>query len=174
MGAGLHIPAFQSAADLPANTALPVESWNPPFCGDIDMQIKQDGAWFYNGTPILRLPMVQLFSRILRKDGGAYFLVTPVEKVGITVEDVPFIAVEMGHDTVTAGAEHPLRFQADNDTFKPYVEVRNGLYARLSRTLAQDLAGLSEVGQHQGSEWFGITTSGIFFPVMPAGSILDR
>lgn len=182
---GLHISLFQSVADLPTHVALPVKTWNPPFCGNIDMRIKRDGTWFYNGTPILRTAMVQLFSRILRKEGDAYFLVTPAEKIGITVEDVPFIAVEMSNtsgvlsfrtnvgDTVITGTDQPLYFQTDDDTFTPYVEVRDGLRARLNRALARDLAILSEVRRHKEQDWFGITTSGIFFPIMPVGSLLD-
>ena len=133
----------------------PVETWHPDFCGDIDMRIALDGTWFHNGTAIKRPAMVQLFSRILRKEGERYFLVTPVEKVGIVVEDVPFIAVEMTADegrltfrtnvgdSVTVDADHPLRFDV-TDGFRPYLHVRNGLEARLSRQLAQDLAAMAE------------------------------
>ncbi|HET8704786.1 MAG TPA: DUF1285 domain-containing protein, partial [Pseudomonadales bacterium] len=109
----------------------PVEKWNPPFCGDIDMRIKRDGSWWYLGTPIGRKPLVRLFSTILRKDDDRYFLVTPVEKVGITVEDAPFVAVgcdvkegdsgiELNFitnvdDEVTADADHPIRVVFDAD-----------------------------------------------------------
>jgi len=72
----------------------PVHLWNPPFCGDLDMRIARDGTWFYLGTPIGRAPLVRLFSTILRRDGDDYFLVTPVEKVGITVDDAPFVAID--------------------------------------------------------------------------------
>ena len=102
----------------------PVHLWNPPFCGDIDLRIARDGTWFYGGTPIGRLPLVKLFASILRKDPEGFRLVTPVEKVGITVEDAPFLAVEMKvergsmlsfrtnvDDWVEAGADHLLRFE---------------------------------------------------------------
>jgi hypothetical protein len=105
----------------------PVDKWNPPFCGDIDMEIRADGTWFYMGTPIGRAPLVRLFSTVLRKDeDGNTYLVTPVEKVGIRVVDAPFVAVEMSMtqregeqvltfrtnvgDVVEAGTEHVLRF----------------------------------------------------------------
>ncbi|HEY6611451.1 MAG TPA: DUF1285 domain-containing protein, partial [Pseudomonas sp.] len=125
----------------------PVHLWNPPFCGDIDMRIARDGSWFYMGTPIGRKPMVRLFSTILRRDGDAYFLVTPVEKVGIRVDDAPFVAVELEvegegeaqqlrfrtnvEDQVVAGAEHPLRVELDAQTGEPapYVHVRANLEA---------------------------------------------
>src|SRR5438270_6622901 len=106
----------------------PVHLWNPPFCGDLDMRIARDGTWFYNGTPIGRPALVRLFSTILRKDEDRYVLVTPVEKVGIRVEDAPFLAVELAQeardngralkfrtnvdDWVEVGPDHPLRFEA--------------------------------------------------------------
>lgn len=171
--------AEQDASGKP----LPVDQWHPPFCGDIDMRIARDGTWFHNGTPILRPAMVQLFSRILRKEGDAYFLVTPVEKVGIQVEDVPFVAVEMTAeggvltfrtnvgDVVTADAEHPLHFDSGEDGFKPYVCVRNGLFARLSRALAQDIAALAVVAQQAEGEWLGVWSAGTFFPIAQADAI---
>jgi hypothetical protein len=168
-------------SDIETQGALPpVETWHPPFCGDIDMRIAHDGTWHYNGSPIARPELVRLFARILRQEEDAYFLVTPVEKVGITVEDVPFIAVEIEvtdgaltfrtnvGDRVTADAAHPLRFDAGDEGFKPYILVRSGLEARLSRTLAQDLAGLGQIAEHDGRPWFGVYSSDLFFPVVPA------
>jgi len=158
----------------------PVDRWTPPFCGDIDMHISHDCTWFYNGSPIARPAMVRLFAGILRREGDAYFLVTPIEKVGITVADVPFIAVEMTAennilafrtnvgDQITVDADHPLRFETDDDGFRPYIQVRNGLEARLSRTLAQDLAALGGIREHLNAPWFGITSGSLFFPVIPA------
>jgi hypothetical protein len=164
-------------ADVQAQGALPpVERWHPPFCGDIDMRIAADGTWYYNGTPIERPAMVQLFARILRKENDTYFLVTPVEKVGITVEDVPFIAVEMTAsdgaltfrtglgDVVIADADHPLRFENGEEGFRPYIEVRHSLEARLTRALAQDIAALGMVVDG----WFGVKSSGVFFAITPA------
>jgi len=155
-----------------AHGALPpIERWNPPDCGDIDMVIQADGIWRHDGRPILRPALVRLFSTILRREGERYVLVTPVEKVGISVEDVPFIAVELtaadgalafrtnAGDTVTAGADHPLRFDT-RDGFKPYIHVRNGLEARLSRAVAQDLAALAET--RDGA--LGVVSRGVWFP----------
>src|SRR5471032_3317351 len=97
------------AAALPRHgRALPpVERWNPPFCGDIDMRIASDGTWFYQKTPIGRPALVKLFASVLKREGDRYFLVTPVEKVGIVVEEAPFLAVEMRVD------------RADQDAFLP-------------------------------------------------------
>ena len=113
-----------------AQALPPVDQWNPAFCGDLNMRIARDGTWFYEGTPIGRKRLVRLFSRILRHDeDGKYYLVTPVEKVGIEVEDAPFIGVEMKRsgagidqdiafrtnvdDWVRADRDHPLRFDED-------------------------------------------------------------
>ncbi len=161
----------------------PVEQWHPPFCGDIDMHIAHDGTWIYNGTPILRPAMVRLFAGILRREADDYFLVTPVEKVRITVEDVPFIAVELTpadgnlvfrtnvDDRITADAGHALRFENDDKGFKPYIHVRSGLDARLSRTLAQDLVNTGEIRNHDGEPWLGVCSGGLFFPVIRAGQL---
>jgi hypothetical protein len=159
--------------------------WNPPFCGDIDMRIARDGVWHYLGTPILRPALVRLFSTILRKDPDRYVLVTPVERVGIIVEDAPFIAVEMiaggagsarslrfrtnVDDWVTVGPDHPLRFETDDSSgVKPHVLVRDGLWALLTRTLAIDLVALCDIRAHEGVESFGVAAGGAFFPVADA------
>ncbi len=156
----------------------PVDKWHPPYCGEIDMRIAAEGTWFYAGTPILRPAMVQLFSGILRKDPERYVLVTPVECVGIVVDDVPFVAVAMEAeagalrfvtnlgDEVTAGDEHPMRFTVEADGgVKPYVHVRGGLWARLTRTLAIDL--LDRVEERDAA--IGIATGGAFFTIDQAG-----
>jgi hypothetical protein len=177
---------------LPSGHPYPIEQWNPPFCGDIDMRIAHDGTWFYNKTPILREAMVKLFARLLRKDGADYFLVTPVERVGITVEDLPFIAVEMKVETSTetgeqglrfrtnvedwvlADAAHPLGCETAGDAgFKPYICIRNGLLARLTRSLSQDLAALGEIEERDGIEWFGVKSAGVFFPLARADTIFE-
>jgi hypothetical protein len=169
----------------------PVERWNPPFCGDIDMRIAADGQWFYMGTPIGRPALVKLFASVLKLEEGRFVLVTPVEKVGITVEDAPFQAVEMAvdgsgeacqlsfrsnvDDLVTVGAEHPLRFVQDaGGGMRPYVHIRRGLWARVTRALTYDLLALGEVRAHDGAEMFGLMAGGDFYPVMPAGEIEDR
>ena len=113
----------------------PVHLWNPDFCGDIDMRIARDGTWFYQGTPIGRAPMVKLFSTILKLEDGKYYLVTPVEKVGIVVEDSPLHAVDFEvegagkdqtltfftktEDEVVAGADNPIRVERDATTGEP-------------------------------------------------------
>lgn len=164
----------------------PVHLWNPPFCGDIDMRIAQDGTWFYMNSPIGRKPLVQLFASVLRHDAdGRYYLVTPVEKVGIRVDDAPFTAIRMRvegegqaqvihfetnvDDPVTVDAAHPLRFAPEEGTggLKPYVLVRAGLEALVSRALFYDLAaaGVVEDG------WFGVWSSGRFYPMQKAAEI---
>jgi uncharacterized protein len=163
----------------------PVHLWNPPFCGDIDMRIAGDGTWYYMNSPIGRKPLYQLFSRVLRRDEDKYFLVTPVEKCGIRVDDAPFVAVRMNvtgtgqeqliafetnvDDHVVVNAEHPLRFadEAGTDGLKPYVIVRANLEALVSRALFYDLVALGVVE----GEWFGVWSSGVFFPMKRAGEI---
>lgn len=156
--------------------------WNPPFCGDLDMRIARDGTWFYQGTPIGRPGLVRLFSTILRKDGDAYFLVTPVEKVGITVDDAPFVAVDFVEmsgvitfetnvgDTVSAGAEHPIRVERDPKTGEPspYVRVRANLDALIDRKSFYRLVDIGEVDRVDGTDWFGVRSAGVFFAIIPA------
>ena len=162
----------------------PVHLWNPPFCGDIDMRIARDGTWFYNKSPIGRLPMVQLFSSILRRDGEAYFLVTPVEKVGIQVDDAPFLAIRMRQehgalifttnveDDICAGADHPMRFEKEpGGGMKPYVLVRDNLWALVKRALFYDLVGLGETREVDGVALFGVSSQGQFFAMAPAAEI---
>lgn len=170
--------------------APPVHLWNPPFCGDIDMRIAADGTWFYMGTPIGRPALVRLFASILRKDEERYVLVTPVEKVGLQVEDAPFVAVEMEavgvgaeqilrfrtnvDDWIEAGPDHPLRFeQADADGLKPYVHVRAGLWARVTRSLLYDLAELGETRAINGRDMFGIVSGSGFFVMSDAVPIAN-
>lgn len=163
----------------------PVHLWNPPFCGDIDMRIASDGTWFYMNSPIGRKPLFQLFSRVLRRDGDDYFLVTPVEKCGIRVDDAPFVAVRMRvegegkaqsirfetnvDDEVVVDSEHPLRFavEAGTDGLKPYVLVRANLEALVVRALFYDLVALGVVE----GEWFGVWSGGVFFPMQKANEI---
>ncbi len=168
----------------------PVERWNPPFCGDLDMEIRADGTWFYMGTPIGRQPLVRLFSTVLRKDeDGRTYLVTPVEKVGIRVEDAPFVAVEMNvstrddvqvltfrtnvGDVVEAGGEHPLRFviEGENSELKPYLLVRGRLEALLSRPVMYDLVELGETVEAEGGAMFAVRSGGEVFPIMPASAL---
>lgn len=134
----------------------PVHLWNPPFCGDLDMEIRPDGTWFYQGTPIGRPAMVRLFSTILKREGDAYFLVTPVEKVGIRVIDAPFLAVDADilddqitfttnvGDAVLADAAHPIITRGDSAEPRPYLHVRNGLEALIDRKTFYRLAAAAE------------------------------
>ena len=164
----------------------PVHLWNPPFCGDLDMKIARDGTWFYMGTPIGRPGLVKLFSSILRKDDDKYFLVTPVEKVGITVEDAPFVALDFEvsgtgtgqkitfvthvEDEATAGTEHPIRVARDPETGEPspYILMRANLEALIDRKSFYRLVDLGDVALHEGKEWFGVWSSEQFFPSIPA------
>lgn len=163
----------------------PVHLWNPPFCGDIDMRIARDGSWHYLGTPIGRPAMVRLFSTILRRDGDAYFLVTPVEKVGIQVDDAPFVAVDMHaegegevqclrfvtnvEDEVLAGCEHPLRFALDAQSGEPspYLHVRANLEALIHRNVFYRLVELAVPREIDGQPWLGVWSAGVFFPIAP-------
>jgi hypothetical protein len=161
----------------------PVHLWNPDFCGDIDMRIGRDGTWFYLGTPIGRKPMVRLFSTIIRRDGDDYFLVTPVEKVGIKVDDAPFVAVLLEvtgsgesqqlrfttnvDDVVEAGGEHPLRVAIDPQTDEPapYVHVRTNLEALIHRNVFYQLVELAVVREIEGQRWLGVWSGGEFFRI---------
>ena len=163
----------------------PVDQWNPPFCGNLDMRIARDGTWFYQGTPIGREGLVKLFASIIRKDGDDYFLVTPVEKVGITVDDAPFVAIDFEvegenlrfvtnvGDEVIAGPEHPIRVVRDPETGEPspYVLIRRNLEALIDRKSFYRLVDLGEVVSHVGADWFGVTSGGQFFPIIPAAEL---
>ena len=169
----------------------PVHLWNPPFCGDLDMRIAVDGTWFYLGTPIGRPALVKLFASVLRRDGDRYFLVTPVEKCGIAVDDAPFLAVEMAiegrdsgrvlnfrtnvDDWVACGPGHELRFETEPGTggLKPYLHVRRGLWAKVARALFYDLVDLGEERDIDGERMFGVTSGGLFFAMAPADSLKE-
>jgi uncharacterized protein len=161
----------------------PVHLWNPDFCGDIDMRIARDGTWFYLGTPIGRKPMVRLFSTIIRRDGDDYFLITPVEKVGIKVDDAPFVAVLLEvegqgesqvlrfttnvEDQVEAGVEHSLRVNIDPATGEPapYIHIRSNLEALIHRNVFYQLVDLGVTREIDGQRWLGVWSAGQFFPI---------
>ncbi|SLN52381.1 hypothetical protein AQS8620_02293 [Aquimixticola soesokkakensis] len=162
----------------------PVHLWNPPFCGDLDMEIARDGTWRYLGSPFTRPELVRLFSTILKREGDAYFLVTPAEKVGIRVVDVPFLAIDIeasgqGRDQTLrfltsvgdhalAGPKHPIRVTlAEDGTPAPYVEIRAGLEARIDRKSFYRMVDLGVVQPHRGADWFGVWSGGAFFPIAP-------
>jgi hypothetical protein len=178
-----------SLADLPKGKGLPpVHLWNPPYCGEMDLRILRDGTWLHDGTPIGRAALVRLFSTILKREGDKYFLVTPVEKLGIMVEDVPFIAVDLDEsgtgpdqqvglttnvgDHITLGPDNPLRVViAPDGSPAPYAMVRAGLEARLDRKSFYRLAALGTIEVYDDADWFGIWSSGVFFAIQPAADL---
>jgi len=181
------LEALISRATRAGKGPAPVERWNPDFCGDLDMEIRADGTWFYLGTPIGRMPLVQLFSTVLRKDeDGRTYLVTPVERVGIRVVDAPFVAVEMDvsgagddqvitfrtnvGDVVEAGPGHPLRFVDEEATggLKPYVLVRGRLEALVARPVMYELVEHGEEIDIGGRIMFAVRSRGEIYPIMPA------
>jgi len=167
----------------------PVHLWNPPFCGDLDLRIAADGTWFYLKTPIGRPALVKLFSSVLWREADKYFLVTPVEKIGITVDDAPFTAVEMRQEGegaarvltfrtnvdewVACGPQHALRFAPEPDTggLKPYLHVRRDLWALVTRALFYDLVELGEERDVDGRRMFGVASGGEFFAMVPADEL---
>jgi len=169
----------------------PAELWDPPFCGDLDMRIAADGTWFYLKTPIGRPALVKLFASVLRREGEKYFLVTPVEKCGISVDDVPFLAVELNveensagrvlnfrtnvDDWVACGPQHKLRFEPEAGTggLKPYLHIRRDLWARVTRALFFELVELGEERAVDGVAMFGVASMGVFFPMAPAKQVRD-
>jgi hypothetical protein len=174
----------------------PVHLWNPPFCGDLDMRIATDGTWFYLKTPIGRPALVKLFASVLKREGDKYFLVTPVEKCGIVVDDAPFLAVELKveqgddgqgeraqvlhfrtnvDDWVACGRDHALRFEPEHATggLKPYLHVRCDLWAKVTRALFYDLVELGEERDIDGKRMFGVVSTGEFFAMAPADSLKD-
>jgi hypothetical protein len=168
----------------------PVHLWNPPFCGDLDMRIAPDGTWFYQGTPIGRPALVRLFSTILKREDGKHFLVTPVEKVGIKVDDAPFLAVEMQREATDLGpslrfrtnvddwvdcdATHRLRFEAAAEGgLTPYLHVRADLWAKVTRALYYDLVDMGEERMVDGRAMFGVVSAGEFFAMADADEVRE-
>lgn len=181
------------AAGLPRENGdpPPVDLWNPSYCGEIDMKIAADGTWFYQKTPIGRLALVKLFASVLKREGDKHFLVTPVEKVGIVVEDAPFLAVEMKtsrgdgrqvlefrtnvDDWVVVGRGHALRFELQPETggLKPYLHVRRDLWAKVTRSLFYDLVALGEERDVDGKAMFGVASQGEFFAMAEASAVRE-
>lgn len=178
----LHALSLAEIAQLAADAKLPpVERWNPDHCGNSEMHIARDGGWFHQGQPITRPEMVRLFASILRRESdGGYVLVTPAEKLSITVEDAPFVAVEMKmegdgrqarvalrlntDELVIAGPDHPLRIIDTPDGPHPYLQVRRGLEALLTRPVFYDLANAAV--QNDDGRW-GVWSNGAFFGMDP-------
>jgi uncharacterized protein len=189
-GTGLEaiVGAVKSASD---KGPPPVHLWNPAYCGEIDMRIAADGAWYYLKTPIGRPALVKLFGSILKREADRYFLVTPVEKCGIVVDDAPFLAVELRiddteagrrldfrtnvDDWVTCGPGHPLRFETEPVTggLKPYLHIRRDLWAKVTRALFYDLVDLGEECDVGGTAMFGVASAGEFYPMARADSLKD-
>jgi uncharacterized protein len=192
---GQGIQGFESILGAAGEAARkgppPVHLWNPPFCGDLDMRISSDGTWHYLKTPIGRPALVKLFASVLKREGDKYFLVTPVEKVGITVDDAPFLAVELKveeggespsrrltfrtnvDDWVTCGPGHALRFEPEPATggLKPYLHVRRDLWAKVTRPLFYDLVELGEERDVAGVRMFGVASAGEFYAMAPANEL---
>ena len=163
----------------------PVHLWHPAHCGEIDIRIARDGTWFHDGTPIGRAPLVRLFSTVLRRDPDGFHLVTPAEKLLIRVEDAPFLAVRVDRvgdvlsfltnvgDEVEAGPEHALRVVIDPETGEPapYLHVRAGLEARLTRPVFYDLVDLAESRTTPAGEELGVFSNGAWFPLGGVGPV---
>ena len=173
------------AAQFEGKKLPPLERWHPPLSGELDMRIARDGTWYHEGAPIQRLTLARLFSTILRReDDGCYYLVTPVEKWRIQVEDAPFVAVllevsdkgakqqalrfttNLGDD-VTVGPEHPLEveYATPGGEPAPYVQVRARLRALLSRPVFLELTELGEEREVDGKPLYGVWSQGVFFPL---------
>lgn len=166
-----------AAKQAPGRGLPPVHLWNPPHCGEIDIRIRKDGVWFHEGTPIGREALVRLFSTVLRKDADGIYLVTPVEKMKITVEDAPFIAVRVDRDgealrfltnvgdEVEAGPDNPVRVEMDPETGepRPYLHVRRGLEALIARPVFYELVEMAR--EHDGA--MAVSSNGAWFTVGP-------
>ncbi|MCP5423654.1 MAG: DUF1285 domain-containing protein [Gammaproteobacteria bacterium] len=170
------------AAQVEGKKLPPVDRWNPPLSGDMDMRIARDGAWYHEGTAIERIQLARLFSTILRRDeDDCYYLVTPVEKWRIQVDDAPFVAVLLDvagqgegqclcftsnlGDRVEAGPEHPIEVEYKNadGTPAPYVHIRGRLRALISRSVFLELADLGEERGIDGERVYGVWSQGRFF-----------
>ena len=165
----------------PGRGLPPVHLWNPAHCGEIDIVIKRDGRWLHEGAVIGREAMVRLFSTILRKDPDGFYLVTPVEKLRITVEDAPFIAVRVDRDgeglkfltnvgdEVAAGPDHAIRVEVSpTGEPRPYLHVRRGLEALIARSVFYELVEMAEERATPEGQTLGVTSNGVWFPVGPA------
>ncbi|GEQ97219.1 hypothetical protein JCM17844_08560 [Iodidimonas gelatinilytica] len=169
-------------AQLSKQKYPPVHLWNPDLCGEIDMRIARDGTWYYMGTPIKRPEMVRLFSGVLRHDDDGYYLVTPVEKLKIIVDDAPFLATSMEvegkgedqvlsfkthvGDLVVADEDHPIWLgQDERGDPLPHLLVRDRLEALIARPVYYELAELAQPMMIDGAEKIGVWSCGAFFPL---------
>jgi hypothetical protein len=173
-----------AAKQAPGRGLPPVHLWNPAHSGEIDIVIARDGRWIHEGGVIGREALVRLFSTILRKDPDGYYLVTPAEKLRITVEDAPFVATRVDRvgealvfqtnvgDAVEAGPDNPLRIAVDPQTGepRPYLHVRCGLEALITRPVFYELVEMAQERDSPEGPVLGVTSNGAWFPVGPAGS----
>ena len=190
-GTGLDGVIAAARKQAPGRGLPPVHLWNPAHCGDIDIVIKKNGLWFHEGSPIGREALVRLFSTVLRRDPDGFHLVTPVEKMRITVEDAPFIAIRVDQiagadgrpmlkfltnvgDEVEAGPDNPIRVEVDPATSepRPYVHVRRGLEALINRPVFYELSELAEERETPEGPTVGVESAGAWFPIAPPGSHL--
>jgi hypothetical protein len=164
----------KAAGQAPGRGLPPVHLWNPAYRGEIDIVIRRDGSWWHEGAPIARASLVRLFSTILRRDADGYWLVTPVEMLKIQVEDAPFLAGQMDAaagglsfttnvgDVVEAGPDHPIRVEtAVHGEPRPYVHVRGGLEALITRPVFYELVEMAETR----GETLGVASNGAWFPL---------
>lgn len=184
--------AAAARTQAPGRGLPPVHLWNPAHCGDIDIVIKKSGLWFHEGSPIGREALVRLFSTVLRKDPDGFHLVTPAEKMKITVEDAPFIAIRLDAltgeggepvlrfttnvgDQVDAGPGNPIRVEVDADSGepRPYVHVRRGLEALIARPVFYELSELAEEREEAGEPILGVRSNGAWFAISPPGTSLS-
>jgi hypothetical protein len=174
----------KSVNAIKVQSDAPVDKWNPKFCGNLDIRISKDGSWFYEGSKINRINLVKLFSSILKKEGKDYFLVTPVEKIGITVELAPFVANSLDSlskgkvqkvlfttnvgDTINLDYNHPLRIAHNAKTNEPipYVTVRRNLEALIDRKNFYRLIDLGCIETYKNDLWFGVWSNNCFFPII--------
>ncbi len=172
-----------AARQAPGRGLPPVHLWNPAHCGEIDIVIKKSGLWFHEGTPIGREALVRLFSTVLRKDPEGFVLVTPVEKLAITVEDAPFVAIRVDRrgdaiifltnvgDVVEAGPDNAIRVEMDPQTEepRPYLHVRRGLEALIARPVFYELVEMAAERDTPQGPTMGVTSNGAWFAVGPPG-----
>lgn len=186
-----RLDAISEAVREAGGSSPPVHLWNPPYCGEIDLRIAADGIWYYQKTPIGRPALVKLFASVLSREQGRYYLVTPVEKCGIVVDDAPFTAVEVRREETPAGPVlkfrtnvgediacgpgHQLKFERQETSggYKPYLHVRRDLWAKATRPVYYDLVELGERQEIDGVMWFGVQSQGMFFQIAPADEVED-
>lgn len=188
-GAADNLARAVKAATSGQKGPAPVHLWNPPYCGDLDIRITRDGQWWYLGTPIGRMELVRLFASVLKLEDGKHYLVTPGEKIGIIVDDAPFVAVDfevsdpgpaqaitfetnLGERAV-AGPDNPIRVMRDPETGEPapYVHIRSGMEALIDRKSYYRLVDIAEHQEVDGRSWFGLCSGGVFFPIIPSAEL---